>query len=73
MADKRLIIDIVSSQNYSNLKANDEVKTQNAYKKRAKGDSAWKALQNIESSDGTRIFSESDIQKISVFISNIVF
>ena len=52
--DLRLIVDIVSKKNYRAEKKKGEVESNDAYTKRAKGTSAWQALQNIEFDNGEK-------------------
>lgn len=64
----RLIVDIVSRRNYNTAKKTGDIETNDAYTKKAKGTSAWQALQNIEYDDGNKVFTQQEIAKINRFV-----
>ena len=62
--EQRLIVDIVSRRDYKNLERQGKTESNDVYTKKAKGKSAWEALENLKYDDGSRVFKDTDIWKI---------
>ena len=46
--EQRLIVDIVSRRDYKNLEKQGKTESNDVYTKKAKGKSAWEALENLK-------------------------